>query len=192
MLIDGFKRLMNSRCAEVVQLFSRDYQGGLTPLSLGNLSADPENLIIMSLRGLLESRVFNSDTVKLTFTAPLKLRDDGHQVRHFEFGLFFRSVLRRVSALAYYYDQFESASDFRNLAHQADLIVCIQNEYSFASAPLGKKKYAGINGEGVFRGNFSDMMPFLLAGTVFSAGRNASSGFGRYCITAEYPGPIIP
>jgi hypothetical protein len=184
MLLDGFDRLLsNSFCrdqAEVVQLFLRDYQGELVSLVRNDSIAAAKNLIVLSLGGIMESRAWSSREVKIILLSPLKLRADGHQVKQFEFGRFGRSLLRRISSLNYYYEKCESECDFKDLSHQADSILCTQDAFFFDASPGGLKKLSGINGRGCFRGNFTELLPFLVAGSYFHVGTSAAFGMGRF------------
>jgi hypothetical protein len=185
MLLDGFEQLLSdSACqeqAKVVQLFSRDYQGVLVPFVRRGRIAPAKNLVVLSMGGILDSRVWCSQEVEIVLHSPLKLRADGHEIKKFEFGRFCRSLLRRISSLNYYYEKYESGFDFKYLSQRAEAISCSENTFSYDPAPSGIKKLSGIIGQGRFRGDFNELMPFLVAGSYFNVGK--SSAFGMGCFT---------
>jgi len=180
MLLDGFHRLLSGMRTEILQIYSRDYQGGKRLLVTGTRRSPPANMTVLSLDGIMKSREMYSGVLLLQFESPLKLRSEGHIVREFDFRLFFRYLLRRVSALIYYYEGQELEYDFKYLAQQADRIVCIQDAFHFSAAPCGAIKLSGLTGSGRFRGDFTDLLPFLVAGTYVHAGKNAAFGMGRF------------
>src|ERR1039457_3629498 len=187
MLLDGFNRfLMYNACkghSKITQLFSRDFQGTLVPLEFGNHSAVAENLIVMSLGGILESRDWCSSNMQIKLLSPLKLRADGHQVKQYEFGLFVRALFRRVSSLIYYYDNSESTLDFKRLSFQADAVILTKDAFCYETCPAGIKKLSGITGQGCFRGDFNELLPFLVAGSYFHVGKSAAFGLGKYSLS---------
>jgi hypothetical protein len=191
LLIEGFTRLLSDRVsleqAEIVQLFSRDFQGSLVPLVLGDRIGAPENLVILSLGGILESRGCWSDELDIVLHSPLKLLADGHQARHFEFCHFARMLLRRVSSLVYYYESCETGIDFRSLSLQADAITCLQDEFVYDPSPAGIKRLSGIAGSGCYKGDFNELMPFLIAGEYFHVGKSAAFGMGNYTLASVKP-----
>jgi len=189
MLLDGFYNLLARDIfqaqGQVSQLFSRDYQGTATLLIDGVQPGTAVNLTVLSSTGLLETLPWNTDHCALRLRSPLKLRRAGHQLKRFDFSLFARSVMRRVSALMYYYENIESGQDFKELSRQADAIVCTENDFFFEEGFGFSKQLAGILGQGRFKGDFSGLMPFLVLGVYFHVGKNSSFGFGDFMIHAE-------
>lgn len=188
MLLDGFKRFLSDNAghgrAELVQLFSRDYQGTAIPLVRGEQPSADENLTVLSLRGIMESHAWNSRQIVINLLAPLKLRVDDHQVRQFAFGPFARALLRRVSSLVYYYEKCEPENDFKSLSRQADQVTCTTDAFGYDSSPGGMKKLSGIVGRGCFTGDFNELMPFLVAGTYLHVGKHSAFGLGRFSLSS--------
>ncbi len=182
MLLDGFAELLASAAcpdpAEITSVGSRDYQGTLQPLSDGGGIRHPKNLVVLSSSGLLECRVWVGATLDIRLLSPLRLFDNGHLLDRFDFSLFARSLMRRVSSLAYYYGAYESNCDFKALSCQARAVTC--SDSNFSSATDKGRKMSGINGYGSFRGDFSGIMPFLVLGLYMHAGKGASFGMGMY------------
>ena len=189
MLLDGFAELVASAAcpnpAEITSVGSRDYQGTLQPLGDGCGIRHPENLVVLSSSGLLEGRVWVGATLDIRLLSPLRLFDNGRLLDRFDFSLFARSLMRRVSSLAYYYGADESICDFKALSCQARAVTCSDGHFSRAidtclTSSGTSRKMSGINGYGSFRGDFSGIMPFLVLGLYVHAGKGASFGMGMY------------
>ncbi|MBC8018389.1 MAG: CRISPR system precrRNA processing endoribonuclease RAMP protein Cas6 [Verrucomicrobia bacterium] len=187
MLLDGFTELLSGGLspfpAEVIQIACRDYQGFVQHVSgdhgfarSGNLA--PENLLIASTEGLLESRTWGGSDLHIRLLSPLRLLKNGHLVGRFEFSLFARSVMRRVSSLAYYYGESEFDCDFKELSRQVDDVVCTDDHFCYAN--VKNRKLTGLSGYGSFLGDFSRLMPFLVIGSYLHTGKGSSFGMGAY------------
>lgn len=189
MLLAGFSRLLNGSAfpvrGQVVQVFTKDYQGTLTTLISCEQTGMFANLAVLSSADLLVSVPWGNNHCALRLLSPLKLRVAGRYVRRFDFSLFVRSLMRRVSSLMYYYENVEPIQDFKDLSRQADEIVCIEDRFGFDNGFGGSKQMAGIVGQGRFKGNISELIPFLVLGSYFHAGKNASFGFGACTVLAE-------
>jgi len=178
LLLDGFRKILEPLAAKLVQVGTRDYQGTVHPLLDLRGNNHPENLVVMSIKDLLESRVLSKSSLQIRLLSPLRLFEEGHLADSFEFSRFAKSLLRRVSSLAYYYGGHESSWDYKELARQADAIVCSANHFDMRQEK--NRKMSGLSGAGSFRGDFSGLLPFLIAGAYVHAGKGASFGMGVY------------
>lgn len=189
MLLEGLAKLLadesNPLEGEMLQLASRDYQGTCVPLGRGACIEQAEYLVVLSADGLLERCPWDCSSMSVRLFSPLKLIRDGRQLARFDFSLFVRTLMRRVSSLAYYYGGSEFDCDFRRLASLASAVVCTDDHFFHNSVGGGNRKLAGIGGEGCFSGDFSELMPILTLGTYLHAGKGAAYGMGRYEI---FPG----
>lgn len=186
MLLEGVASILgqdNKHQYEILQLASRDYQGVMQPLLKTGRVSLADNLAVLSAVGILESQPWNSTRLGIKLLSPLKLLADGRQLRKFDFSTFARSLLRRVSSLAYYYGECEADFDFKALSRQAETIICTQDNFSLAT--FSNRKLSGITGHGVFSGDFSGLMPFLVLGTYVQAGKSVTYGMGRYELLSE-------
>ena len=178
MLLEGFKKILFPLAAEVLLVGTRDYQDVIHPLEDGSGINYPENLVVLSSNDLLENRCWAGSTIHIQLVSSLRLFEDGRLQGVFNFSRFARSLLRRVSSLAYYYGACEYSFDFKELSAQADAVVCTDNHFS---ATVGQsRKMSGLIGYGSFSGDFSGLMPFLVIGLYVHAGKGASFGMGRY------------
>jgi len=182
LLLEGFAELLsNEACpvtAELIRVGSRDYQGIIHSLQDGSGVNCPENLVVLSSNGLVECRVWDTSSLQIRLLSPLKIVADGRPLARFNFGRFTRSLMRRVTSLAYYYGACEYRCDFKELSRQADAVECVNDHFS--TAVVRNRKMSGIAGYGSFRGEFSGLMPFLVAGLYVHAGKGASFGMGMY------------
>jgi hypothetical protein len=182
MLIEGFTELLaGDSCpvsAAVVSLGARDYQGTVQPLGGADGIRHTQNLVVLSAAGLLDSLEWAGSLLTVRLLSPLRLYEDGRLLDRFDFSRFSRSLLRRVSSLAYYYGACECSSDFKELSRQADDVTCTESHYSLQSG--AGSKMTGIGGYGRFRGDFSGLMPFLVLGSYVHVGKGASFGMGGY------------
>jgi hypothetical protein len=192
MLLEGFAELLSGGLsplpAEIIRIACRDYQGHILPSAeehgiarSGNLV--PENLVVASTEGLLESNVWGSSDLTLRLLSPLRLLEDGRSARRFEFSRFARSVMRRVSSLAYYYGESEFDCDYKELSRQVADVICREDHFSYLN--IENKKLAGITGYGSFLGDFSRLMPFLVIGSYVHTGKGSSFGMGAYVLLPD-------
>lgn len=187
MLLHGFAELLSGGMsqvpAEIIQIACRDYQGTVQGsvvdngfIRSGNLV--PENLVIASTEGLVESRTWDCSVLHIKLMSPLRLLEAGHASSRFDYCLFVRSVMRRVSSLAYYYGESEFDCDFKELSRQVEHVIC--TDYHFCYTNVKNRKLAGITGHGSFFGDFNRLMPFLVIGAYVHTGKGSSFGMGSY------------
>jgi len=178
LLLEGFREILLPLSAEVLQVGTRDYQGIVHPLGDGTGVNCPENLVVLSINDVLDNRIWTGSCLQIRLMSPLRLFEEGRLLGHFDFSRFARSLLRRVSSLAYYYGAHEFACDYKELSRQADAVICTDNH--FIRAADGNRRMAGLLGDGRFRGDFSGLLPFLVAGLYVHVGKGSSFGRGAY------------
>jgi hypothetical protein len=122
------------------------------------------------------------DHLHLEILTPLRLLQDGRPCREPGFSLLARSLMRRVSALAYYYCREELDMEFRWLAERSASVATVRSELCWAEWGGGVQ---GVVGRIEFRGELIDFLPFFRLGERLHAGKGASFGLGRYSILAE-------
>ncbi len=172
MLLAGFSLLTeNGSLAGCVveEVGSRDLQGALQPFN-------SENLSLFSSGWIMDSCCNSSNHLKIDLSSPLKLISNGKQVHSFDFALFARSVMRRVSSLAYYYGGYEFEADFTDLSRQVATVVCIENRFELT----GQNKLSGIIGSGVFEGDMEEILPFFKLGSYLNVGKLSAFGMGGF------------
>lgn len=178
MLLEGFSEILLPLAAEVLQIGTRDYQGSVLPLRDGSGINCSENLTVLSSSDLLGNLVWTESCLQIKLTSPLRIIKDGRILANFDFSRFSRSLLRRVSSLAYYYGGCEFTCDYKELSRQAEAIICTEEHFTLATD--NSRRVAGLMGYGTFQGNFSGLLPFLAAGPYVHVGKGASFGMGAY------------
>jgi hypothetical protein len=188
MLLEGFSKLLSDRffpeSAEIISVACRDYQGSIQPssgnyrLTTRSRNLVPENLVIISTEGLLESHTWTNSDLHIRLLSPLRLIDHGSFITRFEFSRFARSTMRRVSSMAYYYGESEFDCDFKEISRQIDKVICSDSYFCYSSGL--HKKTSGVTGYGSFLGDFSQLMPFIIIGSYIHIGKGSSFGMGAY------------
>ena len=181
MLLKGFAEFLMGDAAEVtgeiIQVSTSGYQGESTCLGEGTDIYHAGNLQVLSAEVLQEYSPLECSRIDVRLLSPLRLMMNGRQCRRFDFSQFVRSLMRRVSSLAYYYAEYSFESDFRRLASIADSIECSKDRFCYEQR---KDSIFGITGSGSFNGNFEELLPFLTLGKYIHVGKGASYGMGRY------------
>jgi hypothetical protein len=174
MLLEGFSDILLPLAAEVLQIGTRDYQGVVQPLGDGSGINCPENLAVLSSDDLLGNRIWAESCLQIKLISPLRIIKDGRILGNFDFSRFSRSLLRRVSSLAYYYGACEFTCDYKDLSRQAEAVICTDEHFIHTTG------FAGLMGYGRFQGDFSGLLPFLAAGSYVHVGKGASFGMGAF------------
>ena len=184
MLVHGLDQVS----ALVIGVFCRDFQGniqqshGTTVKYSGHTHLLPDNLVIASSDDIVENSTWTSSEMCIRLLSPLKLVEDGRTVTRFDFARFARSVMRRVSSLAYYYGECELEWDFKEMSRLIDDVICTEQQFRFTTTPV--RKLSGITGHGSYLGDFGRLAPLLLLGTYVHAGKGATYGMGAYDISS--------
>lgn len=131
---------------------------------------------------LTDRELATPDHLHLEILTPLRLLQDGRPCREPGFSLLARSLMRRVSALAYYYGGEELDMEFRWLAERIASVATVRSELCWSEWGGGVQ---GVVGRIAFRGELLDFLPFFRLGERLHAGKGASFGLGRYSILAE-------
>lgn len=119
----------------------------------------------------------STETVVVRLITPLKLVHEGRLQKSFTFASFARSLMRRVSALAYYYEGAEPSLDYRWLSQCSDAVVTRESDCRFVS--WGGRP-AGVIGTARFTGDLEPFHLLLQSGLATHVGKGASFGFGAY------------
>lgn len=191
MLLKGFVALLKQEATPLPEtsikaIYSRDFQGGKHYLQPEWSLIEPGQFeyALISSYWITDVWPGDTDTVSVTFCSPLQLAADGRPVRQFNFGLFARTVMRRVSSLAYYYGDYEFDVDYRQLSARLDDVICVGGQFDYLSADR-TSRYTGMTGSGVFNGQLAGILPFLRLGSYLNVGKLCSFGMGHYLIDSE-------
>jgi hypothetical protein len=186
-LLAGFSELIGNvdtgLHATIKNITTRNSVGDTFALGNGPFIQHPEKLMVLSASDIAISRTLVHTSVAVRLLTPLRIVSDNRQVRNFQFGLFMRSIMRRVSAVSSYYGDADLTSDFKKLAQLSEKIHSNSEHFRFDSMPGGSLKLSGVIGEGCFSGDLSDMLPFLILASYLNAGKGASFGMGSFVVT---------
>lgn len=186
-LLKGFSRMLDSGLAgitgRVLQVSARDYQGNIHPLDENFDFNTSNNLPILASSDVLLPRGEDSTAFGLRIKTPLRLVKDGRTLRRFEGPLFLRSLLRRVSSIAYHYGEGgDDRLDFRELSDFCGTVDCNVVEGVFHQTWLGIGRFSGFTGSIRLTGVPRELAPFLLLGSRIHTGKGATWGFGEYAL----------
>ncbi len=146
----------------------------------------------LSLQDLKEVKSDKID-LSLNFVTPLKLQRNSKIIReNLTFQDIFRSLLRRISLLAYFHckvkeDELE-VEKFSDLITKSQEIKVIEdktiwvNLSRFSTRQKQKIPIGGLVGKISFTGDISSFWPFLVLGEYLHVGKNTSVGLGKYII----------
>jgi CRISPR/Cas system endoribonuclease Cas6 (RAMP superfamily) len=116
--------------------------------------------------------------IPIRIVTPLRIAREGDILREYSFSPFIRTLLRRISSLAYYYYGSILEMDFKRLSVQSESIAV--TESCFHWEEWRKGRLCGIIGTGVLSGELTDFHPILLLGEYLNCGKDAAFGLGRY------------
>jgi hypothetical protein len=156
--------------------YSLDYSGVRHLISPA--ASLPESVILLSGQHVLQNTV-HSDSVRLLLKSPLRLLGNGSFLHRFDFGLFFRSQMRRCSSLCAYYGSGELNLDFARLSEAAQYVTVFDDKIHYAQPPWSKRlNRGGLTGTAECSGLVEPMLSLLHLGSCFNAGKGAAFGSG--------------
>jgi hypothetical protein len=166
-----------TKVANVAKIESIDYLGNRAMISQNGSKPALDRFFVLSLDGLEKSASLSTDEISLTFATPLRIIRDGRPLRELSFSALAMSLIRRMSAVAFYYCFMELDMDYKYLSRQSQDICISSNGFRWAEWDKGM---SGIIGSGIFTGRIVDFCPFLLMGEYLHAGKAAAYGLGCY------------
>ena len=144
------------------------------------IGADGTNeLIILSDQGLVESRCLSYSEISINFLSPLRLLQQGSPVQVLSPSLLLRSLMRRISSLAYYFGEVELEADFKWLSERAAQISWKDGSFRWVS---WGRSISGLVGGGVLVGDLTEFHYFLQLGEYFNVGKGAAYGVGNFTL----------
>lgn len=156
--------------------YSLDYQGVRHEITYA--ASLPESVILLSGQHILQNTV-HADSVILSLKSPLRLLTNGSIAHRFDFGIFFRSQLRRCSSLCAYYGAGVLDLDYTRLSDSAQNVAVFDDKTRYTQPPWSKRlNRAGLTGTVECSGLVEPMLSLLLLGSCFNAGKGAAFGLG--------------
>lgn len=165
-----------SKCT--LRSYSLDYQG--VRHEIDSAESLPTSVILLSGQHILQNTV-NSDFIRLSLKSPLRLLSNGSIAHSFDFATFFRSQMRRCSSLFAYYGSGKLELDYIFLSESAQSVTVVDDRIRYIQPSWSKRlNRAGLTGEAECAGLTDQMLPLLILGSYFNAGKGASYGAGYY------------
>ena len=161
--------------AEVVAIEAECPGGGRAPVA----GEDQAALPILSALDPAASGPLSPDCVNVSLLTPLKLMQEGRLLKQLTFSPFARTLMRRVSSLAYHYEGAEPSLDYRWLSQSAESVMTVASDCCFVS---WNGRPAGLIGTACFRGDLEPFHLLLQLGVATQLGKGASFGYGAYRI----------
>ena len=156
---------------------SIDYYGTRSLLWEQGEEMRDDHLVLLSMEGVQQTCTLSSEAVTLLINTPLRLMKEGKPLRELTFSPLVRHLFRRISALAYYYCDYEMDEDFRWLSERSRDVRCTAADFHWQDI---RGSFSGILGSGTFCGELSEYLPFLLLGQFVQCGKGAAYGFGTF------------
>ena len=183
--IDSVKAMLDqsprgmSGVAKLLRIESVDYLGNRMVIAEDGREVETDRFSVLSMDGLEKTAILPTESVSLTIATPLRILKDGLPVRELSFSALAMNLLRRMSAMAFYYCSMELDLDYRWMAKVSADIEIEDNEFRWVE---WGRNLAGIIGKGTFTGNLVEFHPCLLFGENFHAGKGSAYGLGCYSL----------
>jgi CRISPR-associated endoribonuclease Cas6 len=140
-----------------------------------------------SIQDILERFGDNpAEHLTLRFITPTRIEHKGIYEIAPQFEDLLRALLRRISALAYFYCHLELDLDYKGLIAWAEQVGIAQDNLRWEklvrrSSRQGRKiDISGFIGEIEYAGELAEFMPVIRLGEIIGVGKGAAFGLGRY------------
>ena len=125
--------------------------------------------------------------VTVHFASPTRLQSDGQVQGEPAFHVFYRALLRRVSALCTVHTEQPWETDFAGLATQARAVKTVAASMKLErrqrhSDRQGEMEFWGAEGIMVYGGDLTPFWPLLQLGQTIHVGKNCTFGLGQYLL----------
>lgn len=124
----------------------------------------------------------------LEFQTMTRLKFEEKYVQRVEFHILMRSLLRRLSSLAYFHHGWEPVLDFTGLIERAAAVRLARDQTRwvdwerYSARQESKMNMGGVVGRVTYEGNLGEFMPLLRLGELTHVGKGAVFGMGKFII----------
>ncbi|MBU2461461.1 CRISPR system precrRNA processing endoribonuclease RAMP protein Cas6 [bacterium] len=131
-----------------------------------------------------ESR--NLEKLTLNFLTPTRMKLNKEYVSVPEFPVLIRSLLSRVSSLAYFYCGEKLNIDYKQMIEDAKKVEIKERHIGwfdwerYSSRQQASMKLGGIVGKVTYTGDLNQFLPLIALGRYIHVGKGATFGLGRY------------
>jgi hypothetical protein len=129
------------------------------------------------------------DRITVNFLTMTRIKYEDNFAGKIEFHMLIRSLLRRLSSLAYFHHGEELILDFTGLIERANEVKLIEDRMRwvdwerYSSRQEGKLNMGGVVGLAVYEGDLAEFVPLLRLGELVHVGKGAVFGMGKYELT---------
>ncbi|MFC4769545.1 CRISPR system precrRNA processing endoribonuclease RAMP protein Cas6 [Effusibacillus consociatus] len=130
-------------------------------------------------------KMVDSGQVTIHFETPFRTKWQGRFTNKADFHIVFRSLMRRLSSLLYFHHGVSLNIDFTDLVKKAEAVEIITQDTKwvdldrYSSRQDSKMSLGGYIGQATYKGDLEPFVPFLLAGELVHASKQAVFGLGQ-------------
>ena len=135
-----------------------------------------------------EAESLPTEALTVHLLTPTRITHKGQITDKLPFHLFWRRLIGRISALAYFHCGESLELDFKGLIAQAETVQTVQSELRwhdwtrYSSRQNQKMQLGGLIGSATYAGDLGVFLPFVALGALLHVGKNATFGLGKYRI----------
>lgn len=126
------------------------------------------------------------------FKSPTRLKNNGHYTDLPEFHVVFRSAVRRITSLLYYYHNHQQLDiDFKELFKKAEEVKLVESDVTwydwerYSNRQKERMKLGGIVGKATYEGDLEPFIPWLQLAEWTHIGKNTTFGLGKIKVVFE-------
>ena len=126
------------------------------------------------------------DLLTVHLLNPARITHNGQLTDKLPFHLFWRRLIGRISALAYFHCGESLELDFKGLIAQAETVETVESSLRwkdwtrYSSRQNQKMQFGGLVGSVIYAGDLAAFLPYVALGTYLHVGKNATFGLGKY------------
>ncbi len=138
------------------------------------------------IRAVPEDIPFKAEELVLEFHTPTRLIYEGKLSPNPEFHVLMRSLLRRISAIAYFHCGTTLDVDFKALVERSRQVKLVRADVRwhdwerYSNRQKQRMKLGGFLGTARYSGPWREFWPFLKLGEILHIGKGATFGLGKY------------
>ena len=127
-----------------------------------------------------------TDVLTLRLVTPTRITHEGALTDQLPFHVFWRRLIGRISALAYFHCGESLEMDFKGLIEKAmgvettDSTLRWKDWTRYSSRQDRKMQLGGLVGRIRYAGELEEFVPFVALGAYLHVGKNATFGLGKY------------
>ena len=127
-----------------------------------------------------------TEELTLRLLTPTRITHEGALTDQLPFHVFWRRLIGRISALAYFHCGESLEMDFKGLIEKATVVETTDSTLRwkdwtrYSSRQDRKMQLGGLIGRVTYAGELAEFVPFVALGVFLHVGKNATFGLGKY------------